>query len=105
MKRKKRKAPFMHYAAVLGCVSTGIVYAAIGLVAILSFLQIKDGGADEASLLVYLDKYFVGRIVIWVVLLGMLGYIVWRIYETVYDPYQYGNGKVGLVKRAGAVMS
>ena len=41
------KKPFVHYLAVWGCISTAIVYAAIGVIAILSYLKIKKGGADE----------------------------------------------------------
>jgi hypothetical protein len=103
--QNRRPSKLFHYLAVWGCVSTGIVYAAVGAVAILSFLQIKDGGADEASLLVYFDRFWVGRVVIWIVLLGMVAYIAWRVFETITDPYDYGSESVGIIKRTGVALS
>src|SRR5438128_8007250 len=99
MSRRKKKRPFVHYFAVWGCISTGLLYAAIGIIAILSFLRIKNGGADEGSLLVFLDKYFAGRISVMIIMLGMVSYIIWRFYETIKDPYGYGNQFKGIARR------
>jgi hypothetical protein len=100
MKRSGKKRRFVHYLAVYGGISTGMVYTAIGIIAILSFLKLKEGGADESSLLAFLDTFLVGRLLIWVILLGMVSYIIWRIYETIYDPYGYGKGPKGIARRA-----
>lgn len=99
------KRPFVHYLAVWGCISTAIVYAAIGVIAILSFLKIKKGGADESSLLVYLDQFLAGKILIWLILSGMIAYIIWRIYETVRDPYGYGSDWNGIGRRMVTALS
>ncbi len=87
-----KKRHFVHYLAMYGGISTGIVYTAIGIIAILSFLKLKEGGADESSLLAYLDNFMAGKVLIWVILLGMVSYIIWRIYETIYDPYGTAKG-------------
>jgi hypothetical protein len=105
MKSRKKEQPFVHYLAMWGCFSTGIVYAAIGVIAILSFLKLKEGGADEGSLLVYLNKYLIGRVFIWIIMLGMISYIIWRIYETIYDPYKYGKKIIGIIKRSAIALS
>lgn len=108
-KKKKRfwgkKKFLIHYLPIYGCVSTGIIYASIGVIAILSFLRIKDGGADESSLLAFLNGYLVGRIWIWIILLGTVSYIIWRIYEAITDPYQYGKDAKGIGKRIGIALS
>lgn len=88
-----------------GCICTGVVYTAIGVIAILSFFRIKQGGADEGSLMVYLNKFLVGKIFVWLILSGMVSYIVWRIYETINDPYGYGNDKKGIAKRIAIALS
>jgi hypothetical protein len=105
MKDRKQKNKLVYYGAIYGCISTALVYAGIGLIAILSFFKIKHGGADESSLMVYLDHYLVGRIFVGIILLGMLGYIIWNIYETIQDPYGYGNSAAGLGRRAGIALS
>jgi hypothetical protein len=83
----------------------GIVYVAIGVIAILSFLQVRHGGADESSMLAVLNDFIIGKVVIWVILLGTLSYIVWRIYETVTDPYGYGKTAKGITRRTGIALS
>jgi hypothetical protein len=105
METGERKKFFVHYLPIYGCVSTGLIYVGIGTVAILSFLRIKQGGADESSLLAFLNNYLIGKIFIWVILLGMVSYIVWRIYETYKDPYRYGTKPKGLAKRTGIALS
>jgi len=85
--------------------STGIIYTSIGVIAILSFLKIRHGGADESSMLAIMNDYVVGKIVVWVILLGSVSYIVWRIYESIADPYGYGKSLAGKAKRHGVALS
>jgi hypothetical protein len=105
MMNSKKKRTIIHYLPVYGCIATGIIYGAIGVIAILSFLQIRHGGADESSLLLILDDYLVGKIFIWIILLGTVCYIVWRFYEAIRDPYGYGKGMKGITKRVGIALS
>src|SRR5690349_10979898 len=104
MKDAKNKT-VIHYLPVYGCIATGLIYAAIGVIAILSFLKVRYGGADEASMMAILAEYAVGKIVIGIILLGTLCYIAWRFYETITDPYEYGRHFKGGIKRAGIALS
>jgi hypothetical protein len=103
--QKKKKRPFIKYLGAFGIVSTGIIYVAVGIIAILSFLRLKQGGADEGSFLVYIDKFLAGRILILVILSGMISYIIRRLYEAVRDPYKYGNKVTGIAKRTATGLS
>lgn len=105
MQNRKKKKLFIHYLPIYGCVSTGLIYVGIGVIAILSFLRIKEGGADEGSMLAYMNNYFVGKVFIWIILLGTIAYIAWRFFETVKDPYDYGKEAHGLSKRTGIALS
>jgi hypothetical protein len=105
MSKAKKKWGLIHYLPIYGCIATGIIYVAIGVIAILSFLKIRQGGADESSLLAVLNDYPIGKVFIWIILLGTLSYIMWRIYETVSDPYGYGKGVKGIAKRTGIALS
>lgn len=105
MSDHKKRRRIIHYLPVYGTASTGLIYLAIGVIAVLSFLRIKQGGADEGSLLEFLNDYFWGVIVIWIILLGMLSYVTWRIYEAINDPYCYGKGPQGLSRRIGIGLS
>jgi hypothetical protein len=105
MRCRENKNPFIKYLPMFGCISTGIIYVAIGVIAMLSFLKIRDGGADESSLVVLLNDFLIGKIVVWIILLGTLSYIVWRIYESIQDPYEYGKEAKGIVLRTGIALS
>lgn len=105
MKTGKKSKSFIRYLPAYGSISTGLIYFAIGLIAVLSFLKIKQGGADESSLVAFLNDYFAGRIFIWIILLGTASYITWRIFESIKDPYQYGRNAKGLILRIGIALS
>ena len=105
MKTRKKVKSFMQFLPAYGCISTGLIYFSIGVIAILSFLRIKQGGADESSLVAFLNDYLAGRIFIWIILLGTVSYITWRIFESIQDPYKYGNAFKGMILRIGIALS
>ncbi len=104
MNKKKNKS-YIRYLPIYGSVSTGLIYLGIGVIAMLSFLKIKKGGADESSFLVYLSDYIVGKVFIWIILLGTVSYIIWRFYEAIQDPYGYDKKMNGVTKRTGIALS
>jgi hypothetical protein len=104
MPEPKRRS-FTEYLAIYGCFSTALIYFSIGVIAILSFLRLKEGGADEGSLFVFLDRFMVGKIFVWIIMSGSLSYIIWRIYEAITDPYEYGNNSKAILLRVGIALS
>lgn len=102
---KKKKKNIIHYLPVYGCFSTGVIYTAIGVIAILSFLKLKDGGADESRFLALLNGFLVGKILLVIILTGTACWIIWRFYEAFTDPYDYGNNSKGIAMRTGIALS
>src|SRR5215218_4334575 len=100
-----RKNKLLKLLTLIGCFSTGIIYAAIGTIAILSFLKLKKGGADESSFFVLLDGLVAGRILNWLIIVGAICFIIWRFYEAFKDPYKIGNRIKGILLRTGAAFS
>ncbi|RYD97479.1 MAG: DUF1206 domain-containing protein [Sphingobacteriales bacterium] len=88
-----------------GCFSTGILYGSIGVIALLSFLKLKNGGADESSFFVLLDSFAFGRVLNWIIILGAVCFIIWRFYEAFGDPYHLGKSGKALLMRTGAAFS
>jgi uncharacterized membrane protein len=103
--KQSRRQVWLKVLTLVGCWSTGIIYSSIGVIAILSFLKLKQGGADESSFLALLDGFLAGRLLIWVIILGALCFIAWRFYEAFMDPYGVGNDKKGILLRTGAAFS
>lgn len=105
MLRARRNPRIIHYLAIYGCISTGLIYLGIGIVAILSFLKIREGGADEGSLLAVLNNSVPGYILVCVILLGTASYITWRIFESITDPYHYGKERKAILLRTAIAFS
>ena len=99
VRAKKKPALLFRQLARFGCIATALVYAIIGVVALLSLLRIRHGGADEASILRLLEDIPFGKVIIAIIFCGMLAYIIWRIYEAIEDPYAYGRKWKGLTTR------
>jgi len=103
--RKKTKGFLLKTLTLVGCFSTGIIYGSIGVIALLSYLRLKQGGADENSFMAMLDSFLAGRILNWLIVLGSVCFILWRFYEAFGDPYKVGNDPQGLMLRTGAAFS
>jgi hypothetical protein len=100
-----RRKHIIHYFPLYGCVSTALIYIAVGVIAILSFLKIRHGGADESSMLAIINDFVIGKIVIVIILAGLLCYVIWRFYEAFSDPYGYGRTISGITRRVGICLS
>ena len=102
---KKAKRTIFHYLPIYGCISTGLSYVGVGTIAMLSFLKVREGGADESSMLAILNQAVFGKVLLWVIMVGAACYIIWRIFEVVTDPYGYGKKFVGVSRRFGIAVS
>ena len=90
---------------LIGCFSTGIIYGSIGVIAILSFFKLKQGGADENSFFVLMDGFVAGQFLNWALIVGALCFIIWRFYEAFGDPNKIGSDTKGILLRTGAAFS
>ena len=104
MEQRKRTV-LLKVLTLVGCFSTGIIYVAIGSIAILSFFKLKKGGADESSFFVLLDGFLAGRILNWMIIFGAICFIIWRFYEAIKDPHKTGNDAKAMVLRMGTAFS
>ncbi len=100
----KRKN-LIHFLPEFGSMATGTLYLSIGVVALLSFFKVRNGGADESSIMAVLNNFFLGKILVLLILFGTACYVAWRVYEVVTDPYHYGRSWNGVFKRAGIALS
>ena len=99
------KKKLLKTLTLVGCFSTGIIYSSIGIIALLSFLRLKKGGADESSFFVLLNEFIAGRILNWLIIIGTLCFIIWRFYEAFKDPYHVGKDTNGILLRTGTACS
>ena len=97
--------PVVRALARVGCCSVATVYVLIGVWAMLALLQVAKPAADEERILQRMLELPFGRVFIAAVALGNVGYILWLLFEAVFDPYRFGKTWKGLVERAGTALS
>jgi hypothetical protein len=88
-----------------GCVSVGTVYVLIGAWAMMALLRLADPAADEQRILHRILQLPFGGVFIAGVAAGTSGYILWLIFEAVFDPYQFGKTLKGVAERIGIAFS
>jgi hypothetical protein len=103
--QQSKKTKLLRILTLVGCFSTGVIYSSIGAIAILSFLKLKKGGADESSFFVLLNGFAAGRILNWLIIAGALCFIIWRFYEALKDPYHVGKDTKAILLRTGTAFS
>ena len=87
--------------ARLGYTSKALIYAIVGLLAIMAATN-RGGRVTDTSgaLRVVLSQPF-GRILLMVLAVGLCGYAVWRLLDAIRDPDRHGTGLAGFVTRIG----
>lgn len=91
--------------ARFGCYSVAGVYFMVGLMALLSFLGEARDAADEERIVGVILEIPLGEVLISIMILGLLGYVMWRVYEAFADPYEFGNSLKGKAQRTGIGLS
>jgi hypothetical protein len=91
--------------AILGCVSIGTVYIIVGVLALLALAGVLTAAADEERMVRVVMDLPAGAVVIWTIVAGIAGYIVWRTIEAVADPYDFGSDWKGMTRRTAIALS
>jgi Domain of Unknown Function (DUF1206) len=90
--------------ARMGYGARGLVYLIIGLFAFLA----ANGAAQEkdsrGALRTLLEQPF-GAVLVWCLVAGMAGYVIWRLIQSLLDTDDHGLGPKGLAIRAGLLAS
>lgn len=98
---KTNTSSFVYKLARAGAFSLGVVYAMIGIIALLSLMQLKNGGAGNAGVLNLIREIPFGNVLVAAIFLGLVAYVIWKFYNAVKDPYCYGSNPFGIIKRIG----
>jgi hypothetical protein len=92
--------------ARLGYLAKGLVFAAIGILALLALFGFAEGqvtGSDGAIHIV--GRRLPGRLGFGLLAVGLSAHVFWRLYQVLIDPDERGTGFWGLVQRAGLLCS
>ncbi|GAA4003933.1 DUF1206 domain-containing protein [Deinococcus rubellus] len=95
----------MEVLARFGYASKGVLYGTVGFLAL--SLALGDGGTTTTTkgALLHLQDLPAGRVLLWLLMVGLVGYALWQLLQAVLDPEHQGTEAKGLAKRAGYLIS
>ncbi len=98
-------APWLEALARLGYAAKGIVYGLIGILALQSVIGTGSANVNQVSAFQKILEQPFGKFLLWIVLIGLIGYALWRLLQAVLDPEYEGRQKGGVLKRIGYFVS
>lgn len=98
-------APQLEALARFGYASKGVVYGTIGLLALSLALGRRGAATDAQGALLHLQDLPGGGLLLWLLVLGLIGYALWQLIRAALDPEQQGADGKGLAKRLGYLVS
>lgn len=87
-----------------GYTGRGLVYLAVAGISLYS-IWLGGGAQDTSSALGWLEATWGGAVVLFLILLGMLAYAMWRALDAVFDLECYGNDGKGIIARVGMLVT
>jgi len=82
----RQAEPWIRIAARFGYIAKGVVFAAIGLLALLAAVGQGGRAADQKDAVNYLASLPFGPVIVAVIGVGLLGYALWRALEAIRNP-------------------
>jgi uncharacterized protein DUF1206 len=103
--KKAAYSPTMDMLARLGYAVRGIMYVTIGAIALQAALGKTSSPADQIGAIARLGEGPGGRLLLWVILVGLAAYSLWGLIRAVLDPFHKGSDTAGLMARGGYLIS
>lgn len=96
----------IEYAARGGYTIKGFVYGTVGVLALMTALGFGGGRiVGTQSAIESLRSQPFGQVLLWAIVIGLVGYVVWRFVQAIMDPEHKGSDLKGLAQRAGLIVS
>ena len=81
--------------ARIGYAARGIIYFVIGLLAVLMAFGYGGKTTDQQGAISVIGTQPVGRILLWVVLIGLVYYSTWGFIRAIFNPFLQGHDAKG----------
>jgi uncharacterized membrane protein YidH (DUF202 family) len=92
---------WVEHFARFGIVSKGVVYCLIGFLTVLAALGLKAKSADKKEAFNVIYDQPLGKILLLIVAIGLVGYVMWRFFQSVRDIDNKGHNAKGTFIRIG----
>jgi hypothetical protein len=97
--------PAVETLARLGYAARGIVYGLIGVLALQAAVGSGSTNVDQTTVFKKILSQPFGQFLLWVIIIGLIGYALWRLILALFDLEGDGRRKGGTLKRVGYFIS
>ena len=103
--KMKEAKPWIRRFGRFGYMAKGVVYGMIGVLAALAAFGPGGDTTGTSGALQSIAEMPFGEVLLWVIGIGLIGYIVWDFIKAIKDPENEGTDAKGLIKRTGYFIS
>jgi len=103
-KPARKASPWIERLARFGYLAYGVVYVLVGFLAVQAAIGGGKTASQEGALSTVL-RAPLGKVLLGLIVVGLLGYAMWRLIQGVRDPENEGKDARGIVKRADHVVN
>jgi hypothetical protein len=100
----RKASPWIERLARFGYLAYGVVYVLVGFLAVQAAIGGGKTASQEGALSTVL-RAPLGKVLLGLIVVGLLGYAMWRLIQGIRDPENEGKGTRGIVKRADHVVN
>jgi len=91
--------------ARFGYATCGVIYFVIGLLAVLMAFGFGGKTSDQQGAISMIGTQPAGRILLWLVLIGLVCYSLWGLIRAIFNPFHQGHDVKGFALRIGYLVS
>jgi hypothetical protein len=102
---KAEISPFVETMARIGYGARGLIYFIMGMLAVQLAIGAGGKAADQQGAIAIIGKQPFGRILLWVILVGLASYALWGLVRAILDPLHKGHDMKGIIERVGFMFS
>ena len=103
--KMKEAKPWIRRFGRFGYMAKGVVYGMIGILAALAAFGPEGETTGTSGALQSIAEMPFGEVLLWIIGIGLIGYIVWDFIKAIKDPENEGTDAKGLIKRTGYFIS
>ncbi|WP_437131978.1 DUF1206 domain-containing protein [Bacillus atrophaeus] len=104
-KVKNESKPWVRRFGRIGYFSFGGVFILLGILAFMAAIGAGGDTEDSAGALQSLARMPFGSVLLWLIGIGLIGFVIWMLLSAFKDSEGHGKGKRGLSRRTGNVIS
>ena len=89
----------------MGYGARGLIYGIIGILALMVALRVSGSLKDPQGAIASIGQQPIGRILLVIILIGLVGYVLWGLIRAFLDPLHKGKSIRGILERIGFFVS